>query len=96
MKQPTTYITTNKPKSVLYIGVTSDLKGRIEKHKNKTYKYSFSARYNVDKLVWYEKHPSMWEAIKREKQLKAGNRNKKILLIEEKNPEWRDLYEGLL
>ena len=79
----------------MYVGVTSDLKGRIEKHKNKIYKTSFSARYNVDKLVWFEKHPDMMTAITREKQLKAGNREKKIKLIEEKNPEWRDLYEDL-
>ena len=88
-------MTTNKPKGVLYVGVTSDLKGRIERHRNKTYKYSFSARYNVDRLVWYEKYPSMWEAIKREKQLKAGNRSRKMKLIEEMNPEWLDLYDDL-
>ena len=62
-------MTTNKPNGVLYIGVTSDLKGRIEKHKNKTYKTSFSARYNVDKLVWFEVFPTMLEAIAREKQI---------------------------
>ena len=95
MKQPTTYITTNKPQGVLYVGVTSDLKGRIEKHKNKTYKYSFSAKYNVDRLVWFEAFPTMLEAIAREKQIKAGSRAKKILLIEETNSGWRDLYGDL-
>ena len=95
MKDPATYITSNKHNSVIYVGVTSDLKGRIEKHKNKTYKNSFSARYNVDKLVWFEKHPRMEDAIAREKQLKAGNRARKIKLIEEMNPQWRDLYDGL-
>ena len=95
MKNPTTYITTNKPNGVLYIGVTSDLKGRIEKHKNKTYKNSFTAKYNADQLVWFQRFPTMWEAIAREKQLKAGNRKRKIQLIEEMNPEWQDLYESL-
>ena len=95
MKDPTTYITASKQHGVVYVGVTSDLKDRIEKHKNKTYKNSFTARYNVDKLVWFEKHPNMMDAIKREKQLKAGSRAKKVKLIEEINPEWRDLYSDL-
>jgi len=68
LKDPTTYITASKQYGVVYVGVTSDLKDRIEKHKNKTYKNSFTARYNVDKLVWFEKHPNMMDAIKREKQ----------------------------
>ena len=95
MKDPATYITASKPHGVVYVGVTSDLKDRIEKHKNKTYKNSFTARYNVDKLVWFEKHSNMMDAIKREKQLKAGSRAKKVKLIEEINHEWRDLYSEL-
>lgn len=95
MKDPTTYMVTNKKDGVIYIGVTSDLKGRIKKHKDKTYTKSFSAKYNVNKLVWFEKHPYMMDAIKREKQLKAGNRKRKIQLIEEANPEWRDLFEEI-
>lgn len=89
------YIITNKPDGVLYVGVTSDLKSRIEKHKNKTYKDSFTARYNICKLVWFEELPTMHEAIAREKQLKAGSRVKKVKLIVEMNPEWRDLFDDL-
>ena len=85
------YIMTNKPNGVLYVGVTSDLKGRVAKHKAKTYPNSFSAQYNLDKLVYFEKIDGMSKAIDREKQLKAGNRARKLKLIEGMNPEWRDL-----
>ncbi len=90
-----TYIMTNRPNGVLYTGVTSELKYRTESHKNKKYKNSFSARYNLDKLVYYEEHNSIITARERERQLKAGSRKKKIELIESMNPEWRDLYEDL-
>ena len=89
------YIVTNKPHGVLYLGVTSDLKGRIEKHKSKHYANSFSARYNLDKLVYFEKIDGIVKAIEREKQLKGGPRRKKIALIEGMNPEWRDLFADL-
>jgi putative endonuclease len=85
------YIMTNNNNSVLYTGVTSDLKGRILKHKSKRYPKSFTARYNVSKLVYYESILTIGEAIKREKQIKAGSRNKKIEMIESINPEWNDL-----
>ncbi|MBK8228117.1 MAG: GIY-YIG nuclease family protein [Flavobacteriales bacterium] len=85
------YIMTNKPNGVLYVGVTSDLKGRVAKHKSKAYPNSFSAEYNLDKLVYFEKIDGMSKAIEREKQLKAGNRARKVKLIEGMNPEWRDL-----
>ena len=90
------YIMTNKPNGVLYVGVTSDLKGRVAKHKAKTYPNSFSAQYNLDKLVYFEKIDGMSKAIDREKQLKAGNRARKLKLIEGMNPEWRDLGGELL
>ena len=90
------YIATNKNNTVLYTGVTNNLVRRMEEHKNKRNPKSFTARYNVDKLVWYENYTDIVEAIAREKQLKAGSRKKKIQLIEEMNPEWRDLYEELL
>jgi putative endonuclease len=90
------YIATNKYNTVLYTGVTNNLVRRMEEHKHKRNPKSFTARYNVDKLVWYENYTDIVEAIAREKQLKAGSRNKKIQLIEKLNPEWRDLYEGLL
>lgn len=85
------YIVTNRKGGTLYIGVTSDLMGRIAKHKSKAYPNSFTARYNLDKLVYFEKIDGMVKAIEREKQLKAGPRKKKITLIEGMNPEWEDL-----
>ncbi len=85
------YILTNRNNSVLYAGVTSDLKGRIQKHKTKRYPDSFTARYNVDKLVYYETFDTIGEAIKREKQIKAGSRKKKVQLIEGINPGWVEL-----
>lgn len=87
------YILTNKNNSVLYTGVTSDLKGRIKKHKNKRYRNSFAARFNLNKLVYYESLETMGDAIKREKQIKGGSRKKKIDLINSMNPEWTDLVE---
>jgi len=85
------YIMTNRRGGVLYVGVTSDLKGRMAKHKTKHYPNSYSAQYNLDKLVYFEKIDGMSKAIDREKQLKAGNRARKLKLIEGMNTEWRDL-----
>jgi putative endonuclease len=90
-----TYITTNKNKTVLYIGVTSSLKERIYEHQIKKYKNSFTARYNADKLVYFECFSSIEEAIAREKQLKAGSRKKKLDLINASNHEWKDLFDDL-
>ena len=90
-----TYILTNKHHTVLYTGVTSNLKQRVEQHKRKAYPKSFTARYNVDTLVWFEQFFDIGEAIAREKQLKAGSRQKKMDLINAMNPEWKDLYEKL-
>ena len=83
-----TYILTSRKNTVLYTGVTSDLYGRCVKHKTKHYRTSFSARYNVDKLVYYEESPTMSLAIAREKQIKAGSRKRKLELINKFNPEW--------
>ena len=88
------YIVTNRHNTTLYVGVTSQLQGRSEKHRVKFYAKSFSARYNVNKLVYYEEFPTMSEAIAREKQLKAGSRKKKIALINKFNPEWKDLMRA--
>jgi putative endonuclease len=90
-----TYITTNAHNKVLYTGVTSNLKSRMESHRTKKYPNSFTARYNADKLVWFQEFDSIIDARERERQLKAGSRVKKLKLIEEKNPEWKDLYETL-
>jgi putative endonuclease len=90
------YILTNKNNAVLYIGVTNDLIRRILEHKEKLYRTSFSAKYNLGKLVYFENFHNIEEAISREKQLKAGSRIKKEKLIHGMNPEWLDLYGGLL
>jgi len=90
---------TNSNNSVLYTGVTSDLKVRVLQHKSKIYLNSFSARFNICKLVYYESLETIGEAIKREKQIKSGSRNKKIDLINWMNPEWDDLsllLDGIL
>jgi putative endonuclease len=89
------YILTNKNNSVLYTGVTSDLKDRIKQHKLKKHPDSFSARYNLNKLVYFEKLGTIGEAIVREKVIKVGSRNKKVTLINSINPGWSDLCEFL-
>ena len=88
------YILTNKYNRVLYTGVTSDLKKRVWEHREKLVD-GFTKRYNVTKLVYYEVFADIRDAITREKQIKAGSRQKKIDLIVGMNPEWRDLYEDL-
>ena len=85
----------NKNNTVIYIGVTSALRTRIWEHKTKFYPNSFTAKYNCDKIVWYDCFPTIMEAIEREKQLKAGSRKKKENLINEMNKEWRDLWEEI-
>jgi putative endonuclease len=90
-----TYITTTKKNTVLYTGVTSDLRGRIYDHMTKKYRGSFTAKYNADKLVWFEFHSRIESAIEREKQIKGWLRKKKTELIESMNPDWKDLYDEL-
>ena len=84
------YILTNKNHTVLYIGVTSDLKRRLKQHKQKSNK-GFTGKYNVEKLLYFESSPYVENAIKREKQLKKWNRTWKENLINEMNPDWNDL-----
>jgi len=81
---------------VLYVGVTSDITGRVYDHKNKTYPDSFTARYNCDKLVYYAFYPHIEEAIAVEKAVKGGNRKSKIALVNSINPDWKDLFDDLL
>ncbi|MGS2722548.1 GIY-YIG nuclease family protein [Porticoccus sp. GXU_MW_L64] len=95
MKKPAVYILSNRPDGVLYVGVTSNLIQRVWQHKQHLVK-SFSKKYNLDLLVYYEICESMESAITREKQLKGGSRMKKINLIESGSPEWRDLYDEIL
>jgi putative endonuclease len=85
------YILTNIANAVLYTGVTSNLPKRMYEHKNKFDKKSFTYRYKCVKLVWYETTHDIREAIKREKQIKNWHREWKINMINEKNPEWKDL-----
>ena len=85
------YIITNKHHTTLYTGVTSDLRGRLWQHKTKYYPYSFSARYNLDKLVFFEAYSTIEEAIDMEKVVKGKSRAKKEKIITEQNPEWNDL-----
>ncbi|MBK8498780.1 MAG: GIY-YIG nuclease family protein [Flavobacteriales bacterium] len=85
------YMMSNAHNTVLYIGVTNSIERRVQEHKTHLNPRSFTARYNVEKLVWYEAHDSIIAAIAREKQLKDWNRKWKERLIREMNPEWKDL-----
>ena len=88
------YIMTNKHNTVLYTGMTGDLKRRAYQHRTGR-GGGFTSRYNAGKLVYYEVTGDAIAAIAREKQIKAGSRQKKIDLVKGMNPEWRDLYEEL-
>ena len=91
VKLPAVYIMSNKARGTLYTGVTSNLSGRVWQHKNRITR-GFTNRYNLHLLVYFETADSMHAAIEREKQIKSGSRRRKIRLIENMNPEWRDLY----
>lgn len=88
------YFVTNKNHTVLYVGVTNNLCRRVAQHKSKFHSKSFTARYNCDRLVYYEEFESISSAISREKQLKNWKRSWKDALIKSKNPELKDLSEG--
>ena len=92
---PCVYILASGERGTLYVGVTSDLPGRIWQHKQDLIP-SFSRRYGVHRLVWYEVHETMESAILREKRIKHWNRMWKIELIESTNPGWRDLHSDIL
>lgn len=94
MKTGYVYILASKRNGTLYIGVTSDLKGRVWEHKNDLVE-GFTKRYGVHMLVYYEVADDIRGAIVREKQLKKWNREWKLRLIEDFNPTWRDLYDEL-
>ena len=85
------YIMANKNNTVLYTGVCNNLPRRVWEHKHKVDPKSFTSRYNINKLVYYEYFSDINAAIFREKQIKAGSRAKKISLIESMNKEWKDL-----
>ena len=95
MKQPCVYILASGWNGTLYVGVTSALIKRIWEHKNDVVD-GFTRKYRVHNLVWYEQHETMEPAILREKAIKEWQRAWKIKLIEQSNPNWRDLYPDLL
>ena len=90
------YLLTNEKGNVIYTGVTNDLLRRVYEHKNHLDKGSFTAQYNIEKLVYYEITNDVESAIAREKQIKGWNRKRKNKLVESKNPDWKDLYDSLL
>jgi putative endonuclease len=94
-RQPAVYILASKTNGTLYTGVTNDLIERVWQHKNDMTE-GFSKKYAVHRLVYYELHRDMVAAITREKQLKKWNRAWKLDLIEEKNPEWKDLWDEIV
>ena len=90
------YMMTNKYKNVLYTGVTNDLARRVYEHRNHLIKDSFTARYNITKLVYFEMTENVRSAIEREKQIKSWNRDRKDALVESQNPTWEDQYSMIL
>jgi putative endonuclease len=95
LKQGYVYIITDRPMGILYIGVTSDLVKRIWEHKNGIFG-GFSKKYGLGRLVYYEIHDDIENAIKREKQMKEWKRNWKFKLIIDSNPDWKDLYDDII
>ncbi len=93
MKSYYVYIVTNKSRT-LYTGVTNNLERRVYEHKNKLID-GFTKRYNVTKLLYFEAFSDIRDAIAREKQIKAGSRKKKLDLVKQMNPEWKDLYDTM-
>jgi len=86
------YILCSQKNGTIYIGMTSDLAGRLEQHKLHWNSKSFTSQHNVTRLVWFERYDLVADAIAREKALKKWHRKWKIALIEEHNPEWREIY----
>ncbi|MCY3957787.1 MAG: GIY-YIG nuclease family protein [Chloroflexi bacterium] len=94
-KIPCVYILASQRNGTLYVGVTSDLPGRIWQHRADLVP-GFTRKYGVHRLVWYEVHSTMESAIQREKTIKGWRRAWKLELIEKANPDWRDLYQEIL
>ena len=95
MKNPCVYILASGWNGTLYVGVTSNLIKRIHEHKS-DFAEGFTKQYRVHNLVWFEQHGTMDSAISREKAIKAWKREWKVQLIETSNPQWLDLYPGLI
>lgn len=92
-KSPCVYLLASKRNGTLYVGVTSDLLRRLAQHRDESLSGGFTAKYSVKRLVWFESHESIEEAILREKRIKKWNRAWKLELIEADNPDWLDLAE---
>jgi putative endonuclease len=90
------YILANQTHTVLYTGVTNDLVRRVSEHRQEMDPHSFTAKYRVHKLVYYESTSNVLSAIEREKQIKSWSRKRKNALIEQRNPNWEDLYQTIL
>ena len=88
------YLLASQPHGTLYVGKTNDLQRRVWEHKAKVVP-GFTAKYSVDKLVWYEAHESLESVFQRERRIKGWKRAWKIELIEKDNPQWVNLYPGL-
>lgn len=95
MQEHYVYILANKRNGTLYVGMAENITKRVVKHKDRRANW-FAAKYDVRKLVYYEKHKSLENVIKREKQIKKWNRRWKIKLIEKQNPEWEDLSSKVI
>ena len=87
-----TYIITNRRHTTLYTGASTNLPARVIEHRDRVNPRSFSARYGLEKLVYYEIFEEEREAFFRERQIKSWSRKKKVKLIDEFNPRWDDLY----
>ncbi len=90
------YILASNDNKVVYTGVTNNLRRRVYEHKNSLDKNSFTSKYHVNKLVYYEYTGAVEAAIAREKQIKGWNRKRKNKMVESNNPEWKDLYAEIL
>ena len=95
VRQAAVYILANKPNGTLYIGVSNDLVKRTWEHRNDMVE-GFSKKYGIHRLVYYELYEDMVSAITREKQMKKWHRSWKLELIERQNPDWNDLWEGIV
>lgn len=95
MRQYYVYILASGRNGTIYTGVTNDILRRVHEHKTEAVR-GFTSRYGVKRLVWFDVHPSISNAIQREKNLKHWPRAWKLTLIEAANPDWRDLYEDLM
>ena len=90
------YLLTNANKNLIYVGITNNLVRRVYEHKNHLDMGSYTARYNIDQLVYFETTKDVYSAISREKQIKGWNRKRKNKLVESMNPGWQDIYNTIL